>query len=319
MDETRLLSLLESLLGNGRKQGRGEYLFHCPACNHYKPKLIIKLDPNYKTFQSWHCWICQDIHGTKGKSLYALFKRFDASPEQISLLKEILGEKSFGRHSDSKDVLTSIVVNLPKEYIPLWAKNNIIERKHALLYLKNRGVTLHDILKYQIGFCAEGKYKNRIIVPSFDDSGKLNYFTARAFFEDTKLKYINPSASRNVIGFDLFINWQSEIILCEGVFDAIAIKRNAIPLFGKTVSDKLYEKIVMEHPPAVYIALDKDAIKNSIKITEKLLSEGLYVYIVKLGEKDPSIVGFEKINEVIKNNSVKIDFQSLMKFKLGLG
>ncbi len=38
-----------------------------------------------------------------------------------------------------------------------------------------------DIIKYNIGFCNEGPYGGRVIIPSYDDNGKLNYFIARDY------------------------------------------------------------------------------------------------------------------------------------------
>ena len=58
------------------------------------------------------------------------------------------------------------------------------------------------------------------------------------------MKYRNSTTTKDIVGFDLFINWDEPIILCEGVFDAMAFKRNAIPLFGKTVMDTLMKKII---------------------------------------------------------------------------
>ena len=58
------------------------------------------------------------------------------------------------------------------------------------------------------------------------------------------------------------INWNVPIVLCEGAFDAISIKRNAIPLFGKNISKKLMQKLVTSEVKKVYLALDKDAIKS---------------------------------------------------------
>ena len=68
--------------------------------------------------------------------------------------------------------------------------------KHAYSYLKRRNITTQDILKYNIGYCDYGRYSNMIIIPSYDNNGKLNYFTARSFEKDPYIKYRNPDASR---------------------------------------------------------------------------------------------------------------------------
>ena len=78
-----------------------------------------------------------------------------------------------------------------------------------------------------------------------------------------KMKYRNCTTTKDIIGFDLFINWDEPIILCEGVFDAMAFKRNAIPLFGKTVMNKLQKKIIEKKVKTIWYI-------NSIKYTQIL-------------------------------------------------
>jgi DNA primase len=79
-------------------------------------------------------------------------------------------------------------------------------------------------LKYNIGYCEEGRYNNRIIVPSYDANGELNYFIARDINPNSKKKYDAPKCNKNeLIGLEYFINWDVPVILCEGIFDAIAI------------------------------------------------------------------------------------------------
>jgi transcription elongation factor Elf1 len=318
MDQTKLIQLCESLLGTGKKQSKGEYLFHCPACNHYKKKLIVKLDNSYKSFGSWHCWVCQDYDSTKGKNLWSLFKKFKATQLQLDELSEILGER---RYTLKQEEEQKKFLSLPKDYISIWSypgKPEDLEFRRAAVYLKKRGISWGDIIKYQIGFCKEGAFKNRIIVPSFDENNKLNFFSARSYYEDSYLKYKNPEASKDIIGFENMINWNMPIILVEGVFDAIAIRRNVIPLFGKTIMENLYNKIVTCRPPKIYISLDQDAKKNIAVIVENLLKEGIEIYIVELGAKDPADLGFVEMVRVIKEQTKRMDFSELMKYKVGL-
>ena len=129
------------------------------------------------------------------------------------------------------------------------------------------------------------------------------------------MKYKNPPISKDVIGFDLFINWDEPIVLCEGVFDAMAIKRNAIPLFGKTIPKKLMKKIYEKQVRTIYILLDSDAIKDAIKLTDKLMKNGINVYFVKLKDEDPSDMGFKKVINLIKK-SEETSFSDLIRMRL---
>ena len=129
------------------------------------------------------------------------------------------------------------------------------------------------------------------------------------------MKYKNPPISKDVIGFDLYVNWNEPIILCEGVFDAIAIKNNSIPLFGKTILPKLYKKIIEKRVRNIVISLDQDAFKDSLKMTNDFMNMGIDVRFVKLKGKDPSELGYEKmVSELF--NSKRVNFKELMKMKL---
>ena len=182
------------------------------------------------------------------------------------------------------------------------------------MFLHNRGLTYKDILKYGIGYCSEGLYGNRVIVPSYDSDGQLNYFVGRDFY-NSKMKYKNPPIPKDVIGFDLYINWDEPIVLCEGVFDAIAIKRNAIPMFGKTIPKKLFKKIIEKNVKKVFLMLDEDAKSDSIKITENLINFGIDVIYIAMEDGDPSDLGYERSLELIKS-SRKITFKELIGHKL---
>ena len=156
-----------------------------------------------------------------------------------------------------------------------------------------------------------------IIIPSYDEKGNLNYFTARNFDKNSSIKYRNPDVSRDIIGLELFINWNTPIILCEGMFDAIAIKRNVIPLLGKTIQNSLMKKIVNSTVQKIYIALDKDAIKQALNFCEMLMNEGKEVYLVDINDKDPSDMGFEKFTNLIQN-TLPLTFSNLFEKKLQL-
>jgi DNA primase len=154
-----------------------------------------------------------------------------------------------------------------------------------------------------------------IIIPSYDAEGNLNYFISRNFNKNSKIKYKNPDVSRDIIGLELFINWNTPIVLCEGVFDAIAIKRNAIPLLGKTIQNNLMKKIINSTVQNIYIALDKDAMKQALNFCENLMNEGKEVYLVDIDDKDPSDMGFVKFTNLIQN-TLPLTFSNLLEKKL---
>ena len=264
---------------------------------------------NAKGENAWHCWVCDK----KGKKLYQLFRAVEVSPEVMSELKAIV--KYIG--PDTK-VQTEEKVKLPKEFETFEGLTQAdIEGRQALAYLKSRGITEDDILKYGIGYCATGRYAKMVIIPSYDSKGTLNYFTGRSFEKEPFVKYRNPSVSRDIIPFELYINWNIPLILCEGPFDAISIKRNVIPLLGKNIQPNLMKKIVMSSVEKIYIALDRDAQKQALDFCERLMNEGKEVYLVDMEDKDPSEMGFTNFTNLIQE-TYPLTFSKLLEKKLFL-
>jgi DNA primase len=219
-------------------------------------------------------------------------------------------------HQKSDDDI-SIPLALPNEYRPMWERptNLDFSYKSALQYLLDRNIAAADILRYQIGYCANGSYAGRIIIPSYDVDGKLNYFTARSFYSNEGLKYKNPAVSKNVVMFELHINWKYPIVLCEGVYDAMAIKRNAIPLLGKTIPNKLAERIEEHNVSDICLVLDNDAIHATSEIAKRFIQNGKTVRVVSMEQKDPSEVGFSGMTELIKTAS-PLSFADLIKMRV---
>jgi len=231
MKQNKIVNLVNRVLGNNgiKLKKLDEYMYWSPFVSHHKQKLQVNVHN-----QNWHCW----VSNTGGRTLFQLFKKVNASHQHFDELKELVGDTP--RYKIKTDAKVD-VVQLPIEFKPLWNGGDSIVKRHALSYLYKRNIDDSDILKYNIGYCDTGLYSNRIIIPSYDSNGTLNFFVGRDFYSST-MKYRNSPTTKDIIGFDLFINWDEPIILCEGVFDAMAFKRNAIPLFGKTVYENSTEK-----------------------------------------------------------------------------
>ena len=170
--------------------------------------------------------------------------------------------------------------------------------------------------RYGIGYCNTGEYGGRVVIPSYSESGTLNYFVARSF-DGNYFKYKNPEASKDVIFFENLINWNTPIILCEGVFDALAIRRNAIPILGKSLSMELKKKLLTSNVTDIYIALDTDARERALHIAEHLLNQGKRIFLVDLPDKDPSEMGFKPFTKLIQT-AEELDLSKIMLHKLDL-
>ena len=284
-----LISLVNSVLGSGKKTARGNMAYTCPYCHHHKPKLEVNFTVNKEKVNPWHCWVCNK----KGKSILQLLRQAGASQDKINEAKTFVKDTSYV--PTEKNI---IALKLPSEYKRLDQLDN-------------------NITKYDIGYCENGLYENMIIIPTYNKEGRLNYFTARSFDKNAYIKYRNPKVSRDIIPNEHLINWRLPIIICEGLFDAIAIKRNAVPLLGKNIQSELMKKIVSSFVDKIYIALDKDAIKQALHFCENLMMEGKEVYFVDLQYKDPSEMGFKNFTKLIQN-TVPMTYSSLVEQKLAV-
>jgi DNA primase len=297
-----ILTLLQEILGNYIQQ-KDEYLFACPFCHSgHKKKLSVNISNN-----KWKCWIC----GSKGGHIIWLLKKLNVSKDLLAKFKQELSETDI---KEFKSTTAEVTLRLPSEYKPLWKVEKSHPYYHAIKYLKNRGITSDDILRYRIGFCTEGPYANRIILPSYDRNNHLNYFTARLFYNDG-MKYKNPPVSKNVICFENMVAWDAPIILCEGMFDAITLRRNAIPLLGKTLPKTLEQALLQNKTRQVIIFLDEDARIEALKLEQHLRQYDIDVSMVLTRGKDASEMGFETAWEEI-HGARKTSFKELIEQQL---
>jgi len=298
--EKPIKDILSSLFKHSptvQKSGE-ELLFYCPKCDHYKKKLNINIVSGY-----YHCWVCN----FRGKGFISLLKNLKAPSEYYSLLDIKVKKTDFNKQENK-------VLSLPEDFHPLYKKSKDFNYKHALNYCFNRGLTVHEIIRYNIGYCKEGNFKNRVIVPSYDKDKKLNFYCGRDFF-DGYMKYRLCESSKNIVGFESLTDFRYPITLVEGVFDAFSVKYNVIPLFGKLLSENLKLKLLKSPPPRVNVLLDIDAIKDSLKICEYLVQNNINTYLVILDGKDPNEIGFKKTWNII-NNTVQLNESGLFKLKI---
>ena len=306
MKEDLLKQLLESILGRSKSaRGGDEAVFNCPSCNHHKKKLTFNL-----LSQKFQCWVCN----YKGHRAFQLLKKAGAPGAAFGALKEI--DKQYNFKKQTKQKIDANTLQFPHGVTPIMSSSAILS-KHALHYLNQRGITQQDVVKYDLHYCEQGPLRNMVVIPSYDKDGFLNYYVGRSFDKNAYIKHKLASSTKDIIGFEMYINWDLPVILCEGAFDAMAIKRNAIPLFGKKLSTTLMKKIIKSNVEKIYLALDEDALKDAFNHAETFMSYGKQVYLIEMGDKDPSELGFEQFTKLL-HKATELTTSTLMKKRLAL-
>ena len=274
MSEKKKHKILCDVLGYSHTNG-SETLFKCPACEHHKLKLSINIRKNV-----FKCWVCD----YRGRNIRRLVRRFGTFV-QLRRWEELTGRHDIERFAELFDSRSSMdpvpTLDLQEEFISL-AGLVPATGVYAQKYLHSRGITEAEILKWKIGYCFSGEYRNRVIIPSFDDDGDVNFFIARSYNGDS-YKYKNPRASKNIVFNELFIDWNEDLTIVEGVFDAV-VAGNAAPILGSTLQKdaRLIQKIVYNDTP-VYVALDPDAQKKENKLIQTLLKYDIELYKIDVG------------------------------------
>ena len=291
VDYTPVFEILEDIFGDYKNHNdyRCQVSFDCPVCSHEIKGLEHgdgkgNLEVNYK-YNVYKCWVCAETYGTHG-SIYKLIKKFGN--------KKHLKKYELLRPEQTEDGSNRVYkpVKLPEDFIPFKDASMGLKMtpyyKQAYNYINKRNITDLMLQIYNIGFCYKGIYENRIIIPSYDEDNRINYFIARSYLNNTRMKYKNPEAQKEIIIFnEKLINWDETIYIVEGAFDSIFIP-NAIPMLGKFMSDHLFKKLY-DNAKKIVIVLDPDAWNDAERLYHRINCGKLMgkVWIVKLeGDKD---------------------------------
>jgi len=252
----------------------------CPnsKCGSYghisKKKLAIRIDTD-----NYNCWVCD----VKGRNLYYLLRSYFPQHKEEYRAK-FASKKTIIKN----DELEEYVVSIPAGFRLLATNLNSMDPdvKDTIRYVRNRGLTNRDLWYFKLGTCTTGRFRRRVIMPSFNDVGDLNYFVARTIDQDNgKMKYLNAKVpKRSIIFNDINIDWTKELTLVEGPFDLTKCDSNVSCLLGSNFSEgyELFQKIIRMNTP-ILLALDSDMQDKRQKYAKLLSTYGIQVRLLELG------------------------------------
>lgn len=311
----RLYNILTEFLGdakNGFDDKNLQYQFPCPHCiEKYGIQEARKFNLEVNISKGvYSCWKCSSegddtMHGSV-KKLIRLFGNNELLNEYMSIIRSIRDSELYKLHFQDFDtsIATKEDLKLPTSF--KFFKEGETYNRTAFKYLQDRGIGWDIINKYKIGYTErenENKRSSyRVIIPSYDVYGELNYWVGRDYLPNNdkfkRVKYDNPKIDKTSIIFDeLHLQWDADITLVEGPFDHIVVP-NSIPLLGKALKrkHKLYWDLITKSKACVNLWLDDDA-KDTSKQIYSLLNHGNLYGKIRIIEtdngKDPSEI-YEK-------------------------
>jgi hypothetical protein len=308
-----IVQVIKGFLGQPKNEydalSKNQWQFNCPSpkCRHDVDKFNLEYNSVKHLSKCWKC----DYRAF----VYQLAQDY-GSDTDLQRIQSILppSRTSNLRSKNVNKVKIDhhlITCNLPEGYLPLGVNRNTPLYKLAWDYLVNeRKVSPSLIDKYQIGYTETGPRRFRIIIPSKNTLGRINYYEARSFLRGPKvIPYIKPPGEEvhknDIIFNEYFINWDIPVFLVEGVFDMFRLP-NSIPVLGKEVSNLLISEI-LKYKPIVILCFDPDAIEKTVETYAKLSSLGVNVFFVDLRayNKDISQIfedhGKEEVANAVRN------------------
>lgn len=308
----KVYNILKEFLGESKQGGyirdTYQYQFNCPCCreeNGGVPDNKYNLEVNF-AIGKFQCWRCGETDGTRGNISY-LIKRY-GSPSLFRAYKDEIAELNRIRMYDINAFsgMTFNTADIPQLTLPESYHKidiNICNDKILLAYLAKRKIDQGIIDKFNIGYTTrydkDWTVKNRIIIPSYNRYGELNFWVGRDFMpprvgtykakvivdgKETEIekkipqppKYKNCNADKkNIIFQDELIDYDADICLVEGAIDCI-YGPNTISMLGKvlTKDTALFKSLYQKSNGKIIICLDSDTDINETKKIYKLLNYG---------------------------------------------
>lgn len=307
----RIYKILTSLLGES-KQGSydktvTQYQFNCPHCAEEKGYIDNKYNLEISfSLGKFHCWACgiagpisSLIKARGGQELYN---------EYFKVINDIKESKYYNLDlfKDNGDIFTETYLKLPKTFRKIDLNGKI--DKQLKEYLEKRKISQDIIDFYNIGRTTweEDKYawRNRIIFPSYNSAGDLNYYVGRTYkSNDKRIKYRNCEEinKSDIIFHEDKIQWDADIFLVEGAIDSIYYP-NTISLLGKYLTPKMHLFNVLKERAKgkIIICLDGDTKpEETIYIYSLLNTDRLQgkIYYLQLGTDEFPWKDFGEIYE----------------------
>lgn len=350
-----IVDIIESYGIKLEKKGKDNYVCLCPFHDDHNPNMIVS--------QAKQIFTCFGGCGATG-NVFTFVQKY----ENVSFIEavKIVAEKShqnfnydiksstandkFSKEYEMMDLSLKFFQNnlasgegiKAKEYLFKRGINETIINEFKLglsisnnslkKFFESKNVSLE--LAYKIGLLNKSGteyydvFNDRIMIPIFNQSGKLCGYTGRCYLKDEENKYVNSKENeiykKSEVLFNYFnakneINKLKEIVIVEGNMDAITMStygiKNVCALMGVVLTSYQINFLKKQRLKLI-LMLDNDNAGRTatLKVGDNLYNAGIDVRVVRLsGAKDPDEYvrknGIEALKENISNARKFIDFK----------
>lgn len=285
---------------NVRVTGSNEAQMNCPFCTDTRRRFYVSLNNKHLC----HCFNCgaslnfpQLVAHIEGVTLY----RAKTIAKEIASFdddKKLPSDRDIYLEQSRQDVYDAYFTS-PSDYRSYWplpGENTgefiplttdlysvppyyRVTMHDALMHLVGRGIPPSVGMSCGMGICVgNDKFHNRLIIPVRDLQGRNQFYVGRAIYESNR-KELSPAIvpfryTKSQVCFNLeqAAHNFGEIVLSEGIYDALSWGGMGVSLLGKVLYKRQLESIVAirNKIQRVYVALDADALDYAYTAADRL-------------------------------------------------
>jgi DNA primase len=243
-----------------KKANRPEVRINCPACGDNTSHLYFNTELNIGNCKkcNYSPNLAKLISDTEGISLDDAYKRIG---QGIASKPQVYEEPTVFEYKELQYPPHFVRLDGPDPHHP----QRIVD------YMLGRGITWETSRNYEMGYCITGEYMWRLIVP-IKMFGKLVCWQARDITKTAERRYKNPTGSefsRYLFNYDRARTFE-EGVICEGIFDAIAVGDNGMCTFGKKIGEEQKTLLLKSGIKRLSIMFDADALAEDIKYVKEM-------------------------------------------------
>lgn len=195
-------------------------------------------------------------------------------------------------------------------YLPPSPTHLLSESKLHWDYLKSRGLN-PQLLQARYGVRAlctdtEWKYQNRVFFPVANKQGRPVSWLTRTILPQKDYRYLTAPHSneaqsiKTLLYGEQFVTHFDTVIICEGVFDALRVGRNALATFGKNITNEQFDKIKQYQRRIICFDSEVDTQEQAKQLAIRLQAFPGITDNVCLDAPDPATASTSEISALLK-------------------
>jgi DNA primase len=307
-----LLQLMSDYGIKGKQIGN-EFVAFCPFHEDRSPSWSIKLDGERAGL--WHCMssTCElkgniitlitmmENCGYKEAIASLVASEAETKVEEKDLDSIVRRLLSMGLDISQKDLRYPLPLDCTKAYVKTFLTNSKPEGGRS--YSEYDAEQLID----SVWYCESGFFRNKIIIPIYNEDGEQISFVARTLDSKILEKYRYPRGwKKNLFVYRMESNPSDHYapIICEGIFDGLHIQkiwnRTALVVFGSSLTTAQVSWIAKRYGE-VTLCLDSDTAgrNGAYKAIRNMQQFGVNANVMELPDgSDPPCISRQEMTNI---------------------